>query len=450
MLTKTPLVPILSTTFNNQEVNSVSAKELHKALELKKDFSTWIKKQIERAELVKEVDYIKLTQKGELSKTGQTQIDYILTLDSAKHIAMMSQSKKAKEVRNYFIETERNYIALLKEKALTAQPSAPTVTLTTSLTDELFRLNEYLFNKKVISAKLTPNEIRVLSALIKLQESRGDKYILATNALIAKEASISGKSVEKNIGQLEEAKAITRLHKRNQEGRQERRIFISKELLAELNITKESQPTQNLPVEVETSYFKEYDLALAVFLAYDEGRVEVGDDILPNKALCHLYNTHPLKQAELLLNQIPTKVKSQLEAVKAIRAKSGKPYMAMLPLDEALKRLGLFEYKATFQKTALLNPPEAKDKKIALTMEEFEQLVEAKVKKVLSSQSLAKSNEDDDELDFPPTTKEEKILNLKFAIENAKRFMVIDPQHTEQYKQNIYNAHLHLAILESA
>ena len=236
MLTKTPLVPILSTTFNNQEVNSVSAKELHKALELKRDFSTWIKKQIERAELTENVDFIVFTQKGENPKGGRPEQDYILTLDSAKHIAMMSQSKKAKEVRNYFVETERNYIALLKEKALTALPSAPTVTLTTSLTDELFRLNEYLFNKKVISAKLTPNEIRVLSALIKLKESRGDKYILATNALIAKEASLSEKSVVHVVGQLEEAKAITRLHKRNQEGKQERRLFISQTLLAELNL----------------------------------------------------------------------------------------------------------------------------------------------------------------------------------------------------------------------
>lgn len=43
--------------------------------------------------------------------------EYILTLDSAKHIAMMSQSKKAKEIRNYFIQVEKEYIAMLKQRA---------------------------------------------------------------------------------------------------------------------------------------------------------------------------------------------------------------------------------------------------------------------------------------------------------------------------------------------
>lgn len=62
-------------------------------------------------------DFILLTQKGEQGnkgfhgnlKAGSNAIDYILTLDTAKHIAMMSRGKKAKEVRDYFIAVEKKW-----------------------------------------------------------------------------------------------------------------------------------------------------------------------------------------------------------------------------------------------------------------------------------------------------------------------------------------------------
>jgi phage anti-repressor protein len=89
------------------QTNTVNARELHEALGIKKDFSSWIKPKLEDAMLDEGTDYIKLTQKGELSKTGQWSVEYILTLDTAKHIAMMSRTAKGKEVRAYFIEVEK-------------------------------------------------------------------------------------------------------------------------------------------------------------------------------------------------------------------------------------------------------------------------------------------------------------------------------------------------------
>ena len=103
--------PITITTqiIGTEETNAVNAREVHKALEIKKDFSSWIKAQIEGLGLEENVDYTKLTQKGELSKTGQWMVEYILTLDAAKHIAMASRSTKGKAVRAYFIEVEKRY-----------------------------------------------------------------------------------------------------------------------------------------------------------------------------------------------------------------------------------------------------------------------------------------------------------------------------------------------------
>jgi phage anti-repressor protein len=102
---------------------AVNARDLHTALEISKDFSNWVKNQIARAELREGVDFIAANPneaapqgffalEGEnkmRDPRGRKSIDYLLTLDSAKHIAMMSQSQKAKAIRDYFIAVEREW-----------------------------------------------------------------------------------------------------------------------------------------------------------------------------------------------------------------------------------------------------------------------------------------------------------------------------------------------------
>ena len=72
--------------------SAVNARNLHAFLEVKKDFSNWIKKQIERARLVEGRYFITLAQKGERNegvRGASISIDYHLTIEAAKHIAMM-------------------------------------------------------------------------------------------------------------------------------------------------------------------------------------------------------------------------------------------------------------------------------------------------------------------------------------------------------------------------
>jgi anti-repressor protein len=100
------LISISNSTINGQSVNTVNARNLHAFLEVGKDFSTWIKVQIERARLVENRDYLVFTQKGENPNGGRPSLDYFLTIDAAKHVAMMSGTEKGFEVRDYFIECE--------------------------------------------------------------------------------------------------------------------------------------------------------------------------------------------------------------------------------------------------------------------------------------------------------------------------------------------------------
>jgi phage anti-repressor protein len=90
------------------ENRAVSARALHRGLGIRRDFTTWIKLQIKRAKLVEGEDFEEVyTQKGENPAGGRPRVDYLLTLDAAKHIALMSGTTRGREVRRYFIAVEK-------------------------------------------------------------------------------------------------------------------------------------------------------------------------------------------------------------------------------------------------------------------------------------------------------------------------------------------------------
>ena len=103
------LIKIEKYKIGTQEVNSVNARELYKALGVKKDFSNWIKPKLKGGMLDENVDYLVFALKGENLSGGRPTKEYILTLDTAKHLAMMSKTSKGKEIRNYFIEIEKQF-----------------------------------------------------------------------------------------------------------------------------------------------------------------------------------------------------------------------------------------------------------------------------------------------------------------------------------------------------
>jgi phage anti-repressor protein len=115
-------IQIIKQQFANESINSVSARDLYLELGVKKDFSSWIKVQLKRGLFEENIDFITVPLKGVSEKVtlqpnglyrneqGQVvSVDYILTLDTAKEIAMMSGTAKGKEVRNYFIEVEKKF-----------------------------------------------------------------------------------------------------------------------------------------------------------------------------------------------------------------------------------------------------------------------------------------------------------------------------------------------------
>ncbi len=101
------IIKISSEVIGTEKTNSVNARELHQVLEIGKDFSNWMNVQINSLGLEKNVDYIVYEVKG----NGRPQKEYIITTDTAKHISMASRTAKGKEVRNYFIQIEKEYFS---------------------------------------------------------------------------------------------------------------------------------------------------------------------------------------------------------------------------------------------------------------------------------------------------------------------------------------------------
>lgn len=79
---------------NEQGQKLVSGRELHEVLGIKVHFSTWLKRMCEYG-FQENVDYTVLAKNSVNPKGGRPQADYILTLDMAKHIAMILKQKKS-------------------------------------------------------------------------------------------------------------------------------------------------------------------------------------------------------------------------------------------------------------------------------------------------------------------------------------------------------------------
>ena len=126
---KTEIINLLQTTqaFNggNQGIN---ARDVHRLLKVGRDYSTWIRARIKQAGFIENQDYItvqnstiglpKLASKntvhflrdkmGEQKETrgGHNKVDYIVSLDMAKHLCLMEKNEIGRAVRQHFIDAE--------------------------------------------------------------------------------------------------------------------------------------------------------------------------------------------------------------------------------------------------------------------------------------------------------------------------------------------------------
>lgn len=99
---------IINVTLNDNNEPVVSARQLHQTLDVKKRFSAWFET---NSKLFMENEDFTSVQTGTVVNNGAVKPlqDYALSLDMAKQLAMMSRTIKGAEVRQYFIQVEKDF-----------------------------------------------------------------------------------------------------------------------------------------------------------------------------------------------------------------------------------------------------------------------------------------------------------------------------------------------------
>lgn len=126
----TQLIPVFNGELDGRSQQLCDARDLHQFLAVGRDFSNWIKGRLEQYEFSEGEDYSPvLGNRGAFdspnsanqtsvcypdsgSKTGgrggdRRSVDYHLTLDTAKELAMVENNDQGRQVRRYFIAMER-------------------------------------------------------------------------------------------------------------------------------------------------------------------------------------------------------------------------------------------------------------------------------------------------------------------------------------------------------
>lgn len=98
------MTELIKISQNENKKQIVDARELHKFLESKRDFLTWIKDRIEKYDFIENQDF-EILHNTEIESYNK--IEYILTLDMAKKLAMIEHNEKGVIARRYFIECEK-------------------------------------------------------------------------------------------------------------------------------------------------------------------------------------------------------------------------------------------------------------------------------------------------------------------------------------------------------
>lgn len=100
---------LINVTLNDNHEPVVSGRQLHEALEVKTRYNDWFNRMTEYG-FIENQDYRAITQKRVTAQGNSTnQVDHVIKLDMAKEIAMIQRTERGKQVRQYFIQVEKDF-----------------------------------------------------------------------------------------------------------------------------------------------------------------------------------------------------------------------------------------------------------------------------------------------------------------------------------------------------
>jgi phage anti-repressor protein len=163
------------TLFGNIDVEVVLARQVHEQLQSQADYSTWFRERIGQAFLVKGEDYWEFSHiKPTSANIGATKvIEHFVTLDTAKHLAMLERTETGRKVRAYFIERDKQLRQLLltpPAQQVEPDPAVLAESAFLALQDEMEKTTE---EKEALLAQVSAVDARIQGLLQKLTAYEG-------------------------------------------------------------------------------------------------------------------------------------------------------------------------------------------------------------------------------------------------------------------------------------
>lgn len=116
-------LPVKTRIQNDIVSTFIDARELHGVLNSKREYNHWIKYKLKQSMAVREQDFIIHREdkfvfrekNGKQYKIPIKQIDYFVTIEIAKHIAMVEGTDTGRKVRQYFIDRDKELQKILAQ-----------------------------------------------------------------------------------------------------------------------------------------------------------------------------------------------------------------------------------------------------------------------------------------------------------------------------------------------
>jgi len=112
------LVKFTPQLVDGASIETVNARDLHAKLEVRRDFSNWIKGRVGEYQFVEGQDFV-IDSPNLANQSGRggdrRSVEYHISLDMAKELSMLENNTKGRQIRRYFIARERQAVQGAKQ-----------------------------------------------------------------------------------------------------------------------------------------------------------------------------------------------------------------------------------------------------------------------------------------------------------------------------------------------